>query len=51
MNFALTLKAMDSKDIKVNGISEKEGIKVNIDKMEVTPMSFIVFIIRKNLRH
>ncbi|PEC15805.1 anti-sigma factor [Bacillus thuringiensis] len=42
-NFALTLKAMDSKDIKVNGISEKEGIKVNIDKMEVTPMSFIVF--------
>ena len=23
-NFALTLKAMDSKDIKVNGISEKK---------------------------
>ncbi|MFU2030459.1 anti-sigma factor [Bacillus wiedmannii] len=42
-NFALTLKAMDSKEVKVNGISEKEGIKVNIDKMEVTPMSFIVF--------
>ncbi|HHT7239434.1 MULTISPECIES: DUF4179 domain-containing protein [Bacillus] len=42
-NFALSLKAMDSKEVKVNGVSEKEGIKVNIDKMEVTPMSFIVF--------
>ncbi|WP_242213989.1 DUF4179 domain-containing protein [Bacillus cereus group sp. BfR-BA-01383] len=42
-NFALSLKAMDSKEVKVNETSEKEGIKVNIDKMEVTPMSFIVF--------
>ncbi|MBY0595326.1 DUF4179 domain-containing protein [Bacillus bingmayongensis] len=42
-NFALTVKAMDSKEIKLQGISEKEGIKVNVDKMEVTPMSFIVF--------
>ncbi|PEW05516.1 anti-sigma factor [Bacillus cereus] len=42
-NFALSLKAMDSKEAKVNGVSEKEGIKVNIEKMEVTPMSFIVF--------
>ncbi|RKF51606.1 anti-sigma factor [Bacillus wiedmannii] len=42
-NFALTVKGMDSKEIKLQGISEKEGIKVNIDKMEVTPMSFIVF--------
>lgn len=42
-NFALTLKAMDSKEIKVNRVSENELIKVNIDKMEVTPMSFIVF--------
>lgn len=31
------------KEVKVNETSEKEGIKVNIDKMEVTPMSFIVF--------
>jgi len=42
-NFALSLKAMDSKEVKVNGVSEKEGIKVNINKMEVNPMSFIVF--------
>ncbi|MEK4912079.1 DUF4179 domain-containing protein [Bacillus sp. FSL E2-8887] len=42
-NFALTVKGMDSKEIKLQGITEKEGIKVNIDKMEVTPMSFIVF--------
>ncbi|TPV46602.1 DUF4179 domain-containing protein [Bacillus dicomae] len=42
-NFALSLKAMDSKEVKVNGVSENELIKVNIDKMEVTPMSFIVF--------
>ena len=50
-NFALSLKAMDSKEVKVNGVSENELIKVNIDKMEVTPMSFIVFSIRKNLRY
>ncbi|MEY8346806.1 DUF4179 domain-containing protein [Bacillus cereus] len=42
-NFALSLKAMDSKEIKLQGNSEKEGIKVNVDKMEVTPISFIVF--------
>lgn len=50
-NFALTLKAMDSKEVKVNRVSENELIKVNIDKMEVTPMSFIVFTIRKNLSY
>ena len=42
-NFALSLKAMESKEVKVNRVSENELIKVNIDKMEVTPMSFIVF--------
>ncbi|EEL17808.1 ECF-type sigma factor negative effector [Bacillus cereus 95/8201] len=42
-NFALSLKAMESKEVKVNGVSENKLIKVNIDKMEVTPMSFIVF--------
>ncbi|NUC18870.1 DUF4179 domain-containing protein [Bacillus mycoides] len=42
-NFALSLKAMDSKEVKLNRVSENELIKVNIDKMEVTPMSFIVF--------
>ena len=42
---------MEGKEVKVNGVSENELIKVNIDKMEVTPMSFIVFSIRKNLRH
>lgn len=50
-NFALSLKAMDSKEVKVNRVSENELIKVNIDKMEVTPMSFIVFSIRKNLKY
>lgn len=42
-NFALSLKAMDSKELKVNKVSENELIKINIDKMEVTPMSYIVF--------
>lgn len=42
-NFALTLKAMDSKEIKLHGSSEKEGVKVSMEKMEVTPMSFIIF--------
>ncbi|ARO59739.1 ECF-type sigma factor negative effector [Bacillus cereus] len=50
-NFALSLKAMESKEVKVNRVSENELIKVNIDKMEVTPMSFIVFSIRKNLKY
>ena len=42
-DFELSIKAKDGKDVKVKGTSEKEGIKVNIDKMEVTPMSFIIF--------
>ncbi|MDZ4479027.1 DUF4179 domain-containing protein [Bacillus cereus] len=42
-NFALSLKAMESKEVKVNRVSENKLIKVNIDKMEVTSMSFIVF--------
>ncbi|MCU5000371.1 DUF4179 domain-containing protein [Bacillus tropicus] len=42
-NFAISLNAMDSKEMKLKGSSESELIKVNIDKMEVTPMSFIVF--------
>ena len=40
----LLLRGMDSKEVKIRGISEKEGIKVNMDKMEVTPMSFIVLL-------
>ncbi|MCQ6333365.1 MULTISPECIES: DUF4179 domain-containing protein [Bacillus cereus group] len=42
-NFELSLNAMDSKEVKLKGSSENELIKVNINKMEVTPMSFIVF--------
>jgi hypothetical protein len=42
-NFALSLNAMESKEMKLKGSTENELIKVNIDKMEVTPMSFIVF--------
>ena len=33
-NFALSLKAMESKEVKVNRVSENELIKVNIDKMK-----------------
>ncbi|WP_047155358.1 DUF4179 domain-containing protein [Aneurinibacillus tyrosinisolvens] len=42
-NFALTLKATDS-DVKLIGRSaEQDGVKVNIEKLSLTPMSFIVY--------
>ncbi|WP_459501399.1 DUF4179 domain-containing protein [Bacillus sp. C1] len=49
-NFALTLKAMDSKEVKVGGSSAKEGVKVSLEKMEVTPMSFIIFYNQENAK-
>lgn len=42
-NFVFSLKVMESKEVKVNRVFENELIKVNIDKMEVILMLFIVF--------
>lgn len=42
-NFALTLKATDSKVQLVNRSVEHAGVKVNIEKLSLTPMSFIVY--------
>lgn len=40
--FAFSLNAVDSKMQLSNSSSDKNGIKVNIEKISVTPMSFIV---------
>ncbi|WP_243521486.1 DUF4179 domain-containing protein [Bacillus pseudomycoides] len=42
-NFSLSLHAPESKEQSIRGSSEKEGVKVSLEKMEVTPMSFIIF--------
>ncbi|ENQ3106900.1 DUF4179 domain-containing protein [Bacillus cereus] len=42
-NFAFTLKAIDSNEKSINGSAEKDGVKVNMEKLTVTPMSFIVY--------
>ncbi|KEK24672.1 DUF4179 domain-containing protein [Bacillus gaemokensis] len=42
-NFALTLKASNSKEQSISGSSEKDGVKVNMEKIAVTPMSFILY--------
>ncbi|MBO1578544.1 DUF4179 domain-containing protein [Bacillus sp. XF8] len=52
-NFALTVKAMDSKERTINGSSEKEGVKVNMEKVAVSPISFILYYnqeVSKNTR-
>ncbi|PHB40631.1 DUF4179 domain-containing protein [Bacillus pseudomycoides] len=42
-NFSLSLHAPESKEQSIRGSSEKEGVKVSLEKMEVAPMSFIIF--------
>ncbi|WIY62787.1 DUF4179 domain-containing protein [Bacillus arachidis] len=52
-NFALTVKAMDSKEKTISGSSEKEGVKVNMEKVAVSPISFILYYnqeVSKNTR-
>ncbi|PFS15943.1 anti-sigma factor [Bacillus cereus] len=42
-NFALTVKSMDSKERTIGGSSEKEGIKANMEKVAMSPVSFILY--------
>lgn len=41
-NFAFSLDATDSKILLINDNSEQNGVKVNIDKITINPMSFTV---------
>ncbi|MDM5187968.1 DUF4179 domain-containing protein [Bacillus sp. DX4.1] len=53
-NFALTVKATDSKERTISGSSEKDGVKVNMEKIAVSPMSFILYYnqeVSKNTRN
>ena len=42
-NFALTVKSVDSKERTIGGSSEKEGIKANMEKVAISPVSFILY--------
>lgn len=42
-NFAFALNSTDSKMQLVGRSAERDGVKVNIEKLSVTPMSFIVY--------
>ncbi len=42
-NFALTAKSVDSKERTIGGSSEKEGIKANMEKVAISPVSFILY--------
>ncbi|WP_242220516.1 DUF4179 domain-containing protein [Bacillus cereus group sp. BfR-BA-01380] len=42
-NFAFTLKAIDNNEKSISGSTEKDGVKVNMEKLTITPMSFIVY--------
>ncbi|MEI4803893.1 DUF4179 domain-containing protein [Bacillus sp. FJAT-51639] len=42
-NFAFHLKAIDSNEKSISGSTEKDGVKVNMEKLAITPMSFIVY--------
>lgn len=42
-NFAFALEATESNTLSINRSSEKNGVKANIEKVSVTPMSVIVY--------
>ncbi|MEH7464245.1 DUF4179 domain-containing protein [Bacillus thuringiensis] len=42
-NFAFNLKAIDNNEKSISGSAEKDGVKVNMEKLTITPMSFIVY--------
>ncbi|WP_102275084.1 DUF4179 domain-containing protein [Cytobacillus massiliigabonensis] len=42
-NFAIAVEATERKEVISKGSSEKNGVKVNIEKLAYSPMSFIVY--------
>ncbi|PEA77824.1 DUF4179 domain-containing protein [Bacillus wiedmannii] len=42
-NFNINLKGIENKEKLIRGSAEKDGVKVNMERMEITPMSFILY--------
>lgn len=42
-NFAFSIKATENKKQMVNKSIEQDGVKVNIEKLSFTPMSFVIY--------
>ncbi len=49
-NFALTVKSVDSKERTIGGISEKEGIKANMEKVAIRQFHLFFITIKRFLR-
>ncbi|MDA2175965.1 DUF4179 domain-containing protein [Bacillus cereus] len=42
-NFNINLKGIENKETLIGGSTEKDGVKVNMERMEITPISFILY--------
>ncbi|HDR4372028.1 TPA: DUF4179 domain-containing protein [Bacillus cereus] len=42
-NFNINLKGIKNKETLIGGSTEKDGVKVNMERMEITPISFILY--------
>ncbi|OWW09303.1 anti-sigma factor [Bacillus sp. MB353a] len=42
-NFNINLKRIENKETLIGGSTEKDGVKVNMERMEITPISFILY--------
>ncbi|MGE1047684.1 DUF4179 domain-containing protein [Bacillus sp. GMs2/1] len=42
-NFNINLKEIENKETLIGGSTEKDGVKVNMERMEITPISFILY--------
>lgn len=42
-NFNINLKGIENKEQLIGGSTEKDGVKVNMERMEITPISFILY--------
>ncbi|MCU5105956.1 DUF4179 domain-containing protein [Bacillus cereus] len=42
-NFNINLRGIENKEQLIRGSTEKDGVKVNMERMEITPMSFILY--------
>ena len=38
-NFNINLKGIENKETLIGGSTEKDGVKVNMERMEITPIS------------
>lgn len=42
-NFNINLKGIENIETLIGGSTEKDGVKVNMERMEITPISFILY--------